>query len=161
MTSVDWILLSLVLVSMAVGLWRGLVFEVLSLLGWIAAFFLAQWFSPWVAAYLPLQGMSDSVRYAAAFALTFVLSVLLAGLLASLLRKLVSVVGLRPVDRILGAAFGALRGVVVLLAVAVVIDLTPLKRADWWQVSAAAPWLSVMLAGLKPALPESFSRFLN
>jgi len=39
MTSVDWILLSLVLVSMAVGLWRGLVFEVLSLLGWIAAFF--------------------------------------------------------------------------------------------------------------------------
>jgi membrane protein required for colicin V production len=49
----------------------------------------------------------------------------------------------------------------VLLAVAVVIDLTPLKRAAWWEASTAAPVLGVMLVGLKPALPESFSRFLN
>ena len=31
------------------GLWRGLVFEVLSLLGWVAAFLLAQWLAPRLA----------------------------------------------------------------------------------------------------------------
>ena len=161
MASVDWILLGLLTLSLLVGLVRGLVFEVLSLLGWVVSFFVAQWLAPLLGGYLPLQGLSDPVRYAAAFALVFVLCVILAGLLASLLRKLMSAVGLRPVDRLLGGAFGALRGLVVLLAIAVVIDLTPLKRAPWWQASVAAPVLAVMLAGLKPALPESFARFLN
>ena len=161
MTSVDWILLGLMLLSTVVGLVRGLVFEVLSLLGWVAAFFVAQWLAPLLGRHLLMQGLSDSVRYAAAFALTFVAAVMVAGLLAALLRKLLAAVGLRPVDRLLGGAFGALRGVVLLLAVAVVIDLTPLKRAAWWEASTAAPVLGVMLVGLKPALPESFSRFLN
>jgi membrane protein required for colicin V production len=161
MTGIDWILLGVLGFSALVGLWRGLMFEVLSLLGWIAAFFLAQWLGPTVGGHLPLQGLSDPVRYAAAFALTFVVAVVLAGLLAALVRKLVSAVGLRPVDRVLGAAFGGLRGVVVLLAVAVVVDLTPLKRSEAWQQSAGAPWLALALAGLKPVLPESLGRFLN
>ena len=161
MTGIDWILLGVLVFSAMVGLWRGLMFEVLSLLGWIAAFFLAQWFAPTVGAYLPVKGLSDSVHYAAAFALTFILAVMLAGLIAALVRKVVSVVGLRPVDRVLGAAFGALRGIVILLAVAVVVDLTPLKRNEAWQQSAGAPLLALALAGLKPVLPDSVGRFLN
>ena len=39
----DWVLLGVMFTSMVVGLWRGLVYEVLSLVGWVAAFFLAQW----------------------------------------------------------------------------------------------------------------------
>ena len=41
----DWILLGVLLASMVVGLWRGLVYEVLSLAGWVAAFFVAQWWA--------------------------------------------------------------------------------------------------------------------
>ena len=161
MTGIDWILLGVLVFSAMVGLWRGLMFELLSLLGWIAAFFLAQWLAPTVGVHLPLKGLSDSVRYASSFALTFILAVMLAGLLAALVRKLVSVVGLRPVDRVLGAAFGGLRGIVILLAVAVVVDLTPLKRTEAWQQSAGAPVLALALAGLKPVLPETVGRFLN
>jgi membrane protein required for colicin V production len=160
MTSADWILLGIVLLSLLVGLWRGLVFEVLSLLGWVTAFFVAQWLAVTIAAHLPLQGLSDPVRYAVAFALTFLVCLVVAGLLASLSRKLISVVGLQPIDRVLGAAFGTLRGLVILLALAVVVDLTPLKRSDWWEQSQIAPLLAVVLAGLKPALPEPLSRFL-
>jgi membrane protein required for colicin V production len=100
------------------------------------------------------------VRYAVGFALIFLVCVVAAGLLASLSRKIISVAGLLPIDRLMGAAFGALRGLVILLAVAVVIDLTPLKSSDWWQQSKLAPLLSVVLVGLKPALPGSLSRFL-
>jgi membrane protein required for colicin V production len=92
--------------------------------------------------------------------LTFLVCLVAAGLLATLSRKLIAVVGLLPVDRLLGAAFGAVRGLVILLALAVVIGLTPLKTSEWWAQSQIAPLLSVVLTGLKPALPGSLSRFL-
>ena len=160
MTGLDWILLATLLLSLLVGVWRGLVFEVLSVLGWVAAFFLAQWFAPWLASRLPADSWSEALRHAVAFVLVFVAAVFAAGLLASLLRKLTSVVGLRPVDRLLGAAFGLVRGLLLLLALTVVVEMTPLKASQWWRESQGAPLLSTVLAGLKPALPESFARYL-
>ena len=160
-TTVDWVLLAVLLLSLLVGLWRGLVFEVLSVLGWGAAFVLAPWFAPDVAALRPMSSASQSVRYAAAFVLTFIVAVFVAGLLASLVKKMVAAVGLRPVDRLLGGVFGLVRGLVLLLAVSVAISMTPLKESLWWKESTGAPVLSAALKGLKPALPEQFSRYLN
>jgi membrane protein required for colicin V production len=34
----DWVLLTVLALSLLLGAWRGLVFEVLSVLGWVAAF---------------------------------------------------------------------------------------------------------------------------
>lgn len=161
MTGLDWILLGVLLLSLILGAWRGLVFEVLSVLGWAAAFILAQWLAPEVGALLPMASWSDPLRYAAAFTLTFVLAAFAAGLLASLIRKLVSVIGLRPVDRVFGAAFGLVRGLVILLALTVVAEVTGLKSKPWWQASTGAALLSVSLQGLKPVLPEGFARYLN
>lgn len=160
-STADWVLLFVLTLSLLVGLWRGLVYEVLSVLGWIAAFFLSQWLAPHVAAMLPLSSVSASVRFALAFAVTFVAAVFIAGLLASLFKKLVSVVGLRPVDRLLGGFFGLVRGLVFLLAATLAIEMTPLKRSGFWQESKGAPVLSATLKGLKPALPAHFARFLN
>ena len=143
------------------GAWRGLVYEVLSVLGWAVAFYAAQYFAPTVALWLPLQSSSDTVRYAAAFLLVFVAGVFAAGLVAFLLKKLIEAIGLRPVDRTMGAAFGLVRGVILLLAAAVVMDMTSLKDSVWWQESKGAPVLSATLKGLKPVLPEQFAKYLN
>lgn len=40
--------------SVIVGAWRGLVHEVMSLLGWGAAYASAQWFGPVVAGHVPV-----------------------------------------------------------------------------------------------------------
>ena len=161
MAAVDWILLSVLTFSMLLGAWRGLVYEVLSVLGWAVSFYAAEYFAPMVAGLLPLQSSSDAVRYAAAFVLVFVAAVFAAGLLAFLLKKLIEAIGLRPVDRTMGAAFGLVRGVILLLAAAVVIDMTALKNNVWWQESKGAPVLSATLKGLKPVLPEKFAKYLN
>jgi membrane protein required for colicin V production len=160
-TTLDWILAAVLVFSLLLGAWRGLVFEVLSVLGWAVSFYAAQWFAPQVALMLPLQSASRPVRYAAAFVLVFIVAVFAAGLLASLLKKLVEAVGLRPVDRLLGAAFGVLRGVIMLLAAAVVIDMTALKSSAWWHESRGAQTLTAALTGLKPLLPEQFAKYLN
>ena len=161
MTTFDWVLLAVLAFSMLLGAWRGLVYEVLSVLGWAVAFYAAHHFAPMVALWLPLQSSSETVRYAAAFVLVFVGGVFAAGLLAFLLKKLIESIGLRPVDRTMGAAFGLVRGVILLLAAAVVINMTALKSSEWWQESSVAPVLSAALKGLKPVLPEKFANYLS
>jgi membrane protein required for colicin V production len=159
--TLDWILLGVVLASLLLGVWRGLVYEVLSLLNWIASFVLAQWWAAALAVRLPMGNASEPVRYAAAFVLIFVGSLFALGLVAALVKKLIEVVGLRPVDRILGALFGALRGAVLLLAVAVVVGMTPAKSAPWWRQSVGAQALMATLKALKPVLPEQFGKYLS
>ena len=160
MSSTDWILLTVLAASMLVGAWRGLVYEVLSVMGWIAAFLLAQWLAPEVAEKLPMQSSGETLRYAAAFVLVFIASVFAAGLISALMKRLISAVGLRPVDRILGALFGLFRGVILLLALSVVVHMTALQESDWWLESEGAPMLITMLKGLGPMLPEKFGAFL-
>lgn len=157
----DWALLGVLLASMVVGFWRGLVYEVLSLAGWVAAFVVAQWLAVDVVAWLPVfQGAPASVRYAVAFAAVFVAMVFAAGLLSWLIKKLVETVGLRPVDRTLGALFGLARGVVLLLALTVVLQLTGVARDAWWTAAQGPAWLDMVMTGLKPLLPQSFVEYL-
>jgi len=160
MPTLDWIFLAVLCISLVVGAWRGLVYELLSLANWIAAFVLAQWFGPAAAQWLPISGATEMVRYAVGFVLVFVLALFAGGLLAFLIRKLVAAVGLRPVDRVLGAAFGLVRAVVVLLALAVVVGMTPLNKGIWWQESTGAGIATVVLQGLKPVLPQEFGKYL-
>jgi membrane protein required for colicin V production len=160
-SAVDWIMLAILLASMLLGAWRGLVFEVLSVAGWIAAFVLAQLFAPQVAAWLPMSGATETVRYAAGFAALFVIVLFAAGFLAWVVKKMVEAVGLRPIDRVLGAVFGVLRGVLLLLAATVVVGMTPLQNSPGWKESAGAPMLGSLLKSLKPMLPEQFGKHIN
>lgn len=160
MATLDWVFAAILMLSLAVGAWRGLVFEVLSLAGWVVAFVLAQWWAPAVADWLPMGQWSPALRYAAGFVVVLVGALFAAALLAMLARKLIEAAGLRPVDRILGAAFGLLRGFVIVLAVTVVAQMTPLKDTAWWNESAGAQAAAQVLKGLKPILPERFGQYL-
>lgn len=156
----DWIALGVMLASMLVGAWRGLVVEVLSLVSWLAAFVLAQWFAPDAAAMLPMAGAGEQVRYAAGFVLVFVATLFAGALIGFALSKLLSAVGLGAINRLLGALFGALRGVVLILAATVVIGMTPWKSAPAWQASVAGHWATAALVTLKPLLPQEFGKYL-
>jgi len=160
MPTLDWIFLAVLLISFLVGAWRGLVYEVLSLANWVAAFVLAQLFAPAAAQWLPMSGGTEVVRYAAGFVLVFVASLFAGGMLAFLIRKLVAAVGLRPVDRVLGSVFGLARGVVVLLAATVVVGMTPVRESLWWAESNGAQLSTAALRYIKPVLPEEFGKYL-
>ena len=153
-------LLAVLAASVVVGLWRGQVFELMSLAGWVAAYVAAQLWSPAVAAWLPLGAPGSALQQGAAFALTF-LGVLIAWtLLARLLRLVIHATPLTLIDRMLGAGFGLVRGGVLLLALATVVAFTPAARAPLWQDSFGAAWLAAALQGLTPMLPVEVARHL-
>jgi membrane protein required for colicin V production len=160
MLAMDWIFAAVLLVSVLLGLWRGLVYEVLSLLSWLVALVAARYFAVDVAMWLPMQGSSDTLRYVVGFVLVFIAVVLVGSLVAVVFKKLMTTVGLRPVDRALGALFGALRGALLLLLVTAVVSATPLKSSATWQESVAVAWSVSAIKTIKPVLPRDLQKYL-
>jgi membrane protein required for colicin V production len=157
---VDLILAGILALSVVVGLVRGFVFEVLSLLGWFVAYFAAQWLAPDVAPHIPVGNPGSGVNHAAAFAAVFIAALLVWALGSRLLRLLIHATPLSVPDRLLGATFGLLRGLVLLLAAATVISLTPLVKLPAWQASQGAQWLQAAISGLRPVLPPQLLKHL-
>lgn len=160
MQTLDAVLLVLCCASLLLGAWRGLVYELFSLVGWIAAFCVARLFAGDVGNWLPVDGFDPTVRYAAGFVSVFVVAIFAWGLLSTLAKKLIEMVGLRPVDRALGALFGVLRALVLVLVAALVVVNTSLCQQDWWLQSWSGPWLADMVRQLVPALPQDLGKYL-
>jgi membrane protein required for colicin V production len=160
LSAVDWILLAVLGLSLLLGLWRGIIQEVLSLVGWVAAFYVSQMYAPQTAAWLPMEGSSQMLRYAAGFVVVFVAVLVGTALVSWVVKKLISAVGLGPLDRLLGSLFGLMRGVVILLAVTVFVGMTPMRETEAWKQAQGAQWLQQFLHVLKPVLPADFGKYL-
>lgn len=152
---VDLVLATIVVASVLVGLWRGLLFEVLSLAGWVAAYFGAPFVAPVVAGWLPPERLKPEVLEVASLVLAFMLIIVVWSLAAKLLRALIHATPLSIVDRLFGAGFGVLRGVLVCLLLVVIVSMTPAVRSPTWQASTLAPWLVALLHGVEPLLPDA------
>ena len=126
-----------IVVSAVLGLMRGLVREVLSLVIWGAALLLGIAFADSVAAMLGLD-LSAGLQTAIGFAIVFV-GVLVAGALAQrFLGGLVESTGLTGTDRTLGLAFGTVRGAAVVLVALILLRPFAESRV-WWTESVIAP----------------------
>lgn len=150
---VDIALAAFLLLSVLIGLMRGFVFELLSLVGWFVAFIAARLLGPMLAPYIPVGDAGTVLNHWVAFAIVFLAALVIWGLAARLVRALVHATPLGLPDRVLGALFGALRGMVILLLVALLIGLTPLKATLAWQQSQGAAWLNAAVQGIKAWWP--------
>jgi len=154
---VDLALLAVLVVSIFVGLWRGFVFEIVSLLGWLVAFVIANLFGPLAAQTMPFGDPASPLRVWVAYVIIFLLVLIACTVLARLLRALISATPLSVIDRLLGGAFGAARGALVLVIVGTLVSLSPFSNSTAWRNSHGALWLGLALEGLKPVLPQSLN----
>jgi len=157
---VDLVLLGLLGISVLLGLWRGLVFEILSIAGWVVAYLGAGYLSPWTEGWLPAERMGPALTHGASLVLGFVLILLVWGLAAKLLRSLIHATPLSAFDRLGGAGFGVLRGVLIAMLVVVMVSMTPAVESVAWRDSQLAPWLQALLHGIRPVLPAEVVKFI-
>ncbi|HEY1391783.1 MAG TPA: CvpA family protein [Methylibium sp.] len=153
MAWVDIALLCILGLSVVLGIARGLVFEVMSLAGWVVAYFAAQWLVPELAPHLPIGSPGSALNAGAAFASGFIAVLIGWGLLCWLIRKLVHASPLSVIDRLLGGFFGLARGLLIGLVAVTLVAYTPLARSADWQASQGVAALQALLAQLKPLLP--------
>ena len=144
MTQVDTLILSVIAISSAFGVWRGFIKETLSLLSWIAALLVSRVYSESLAGLLESLIDNPSVRYVTAFSVLFVLIIMLGTALNHFMSKLLVVTGLKTLDRLLGAVFGVARGTVIVLVVLFILNVF-VSGSEWWQQSTLIPYGMVLI----------------
>jgi len=121
---IDWVIVAIVGSAGVFGLFRGLVHEVISIIGWIAAFILAKIFSPTVYELLGAWIEQDSVRWVLAWMIPFITVLLIAAAIKFILRELLETSGLGGVNVVLGGAFGLIKGGLIITVVVLLLRLT-------------------------------------
>ncbi|MEM6999594.1 MAG: CvpA family protein [Pseudomonadota bacterium] len=162
MATLDVVILIIVSVSALMGVVRGLVKELLSLVGWVVAFVTALMFAEHASVYLPVD-WGESIRVTVAFIGLFIGVLVAAGIVQWLVAKLIKSTGLGSTDRFLGLVFGAGRGLLVVLVLLIVTRDT-IRDAQWYREASlpgellafegelrdATDWLREQLPGFEP-----------
>lgn len=156
MTEFDFVVIAVLLVSLLLGLWRGLVYEILSLLGWPVAFLVSRLFAANVAPMMP--GEHEMMRITLAYVAVFIASLIVWGLLAWLLSRLVKAVGLGWLDRMLGGLFGFLRGILVILVLVWLAGLTDFPDQSFWRTAMTSRAAENAALLTKAWLPDGIAR---
>jgi membrane protein required for colicin V production len=158
MTLFDLVAALVVVISIAFSIWRGFVREVLALASWILSFWLARLFAAVVAGWLPGSWTHQGLRIAIGFVCVMTVSILVLSMVSLLIVHLVKVAGLRSPDRMLGALFGLLRGVLILVILVLLGGMTSEPREPYWRNALLAPPLEKMASVAKLWLPEDIAR---
>lgn len=161
MGTVDLVLLGFVVLSTIVGLWRGFIKEVFALAVWVFALAAAFHFSGALAGSLESWVEVPSARQALAFAGIFLVILIAGGLLTWIIGQLVEKTGLSGSDRLLGAIFGAIRGLALILALMIAAGFTPVPADPWWSESRVIQSLLPLAEWTIQFLPEATYEYLD
>ena len=157
---IDYIIIGIIAFSILVSLLRGFVREVLSLGSWVVAFIVASQFYPYLATYLT-QIDSPYLRNGTAIGILFVLTLIVGAVLNYIIAQLVDKTGLTGTDRVLGAAFGLLRGVLIVAAILFFLDtFTNFEQTEWWKDSQLIPHFGFIIQWFFQQI-QAGSSFLN
>jgi len=154
MTVFDYVFLAVLGLSATLGLWRGAVSEILGLVGWVLALFLASRYADVMAPQFGSMLPNPLWRLAASFALILFAVLLVMSLVKLLLRRLFRAVGLGSTDRLFGTVFGIARGLVIALVVVWIGGLVGMSREVWWKQAMFSPSLERAVNEVSLWLPD-------
>lgn len=158
MTVFDLIVIAIVAVSVGISIWRGVVREVLALASWIGAFWIAKELAGFIATWLPDSVSNPGLRLLFGFIAVMLASLLVFSLTGMLIVHFVKVAGLSASDRMLGAAFGLLRGLLIAVTVVLLGGMTSAPREPYWRDALLSAPLEAAALWVKPWLPGDVAR---
>jgi membrane protein required for colicin V production len=159
MNGLDIAVLGILLLSMLLGLWRGLISEVLSLAGWPIAIVLSKLSAGSIAPLLPIE--QEEMRIATAYALVFVAALIVCGILARLIARMLKAIGSDWTDRAMGGLFGILRGGLVVLVLVWLAGLTHVPEQNFWRGSLTGKTLEDVALLTKAWLPDNIAQRIH
>ncbi len=161
MTIFDYLVLFVLVSSVIISTMRGLVKEILSLLGWVVAFVIANAYGARLAPMLPSMIPGEAVRLMVAFVALFLGVRILMGLLSLAVGAIVAATGLSLADRGLGGLFGLARGIVIVLAGVILCGMTSIPQQDFWKQALLSPMAETGARTVKPFLPSALAQHVQ
>jgi len=160
-TIFDYLVLFILIASVVISTLRGLVKEILSLVGWVAAFVVANAFGAKLAPMLPSVFPGQAVRLIVAFIALFLGVRVLMGLLSLAVGALIDATGLTLADRGLGGLFGLGRGIVIVLAGVILCGMTSIPQQAFWKDALLSPMAEAGARTIKPFLPAALAQHVQ
>ena len=154
MGAVDWVLLAIIGGSALLGVMRGFIGVVVSLVAWLLGGWVAFRYGGDVALMLASDGAPSASELFAGHALAFIAVMVVVGVVGWVVRKLVQSAGLGGMERMLGLALGVVRGGFIACALVLVLALTSLPREPQWRASPVVPVLVPGAQWLQGWLPD-------
>ncbi|MGC2165044.1 MAG: CvpA family protein [Gallionella sp.] len=159
MSGFDFVVIAIFLLSVLIGLWRGFLYEVLSLLGWPLAFILSNRYAEKLGLLLAID--HDMLRLVVAYALVFTVAMLVWGAIVWGLSKLLRAISMGLLDRLLGGLFGALRAVLLIVAVVWLAGMTEIPERPFWKGSRMSKTAEDVALLSKQWLPQSIAGHIH
>jgi membrane protein required for colicin V production len=158
MTLFDYVVIAIIGASLLLGVWRGVVGELIALAAWVLAFFAARWLGPEIGETF-FTGIGDvTLRLLAGYVAVFLGVLMLMALGRLAISGLIRALGLTLSDRMLGLLFGIARGLLIVLILVTLGGMTSLPRQEWWARAQLAPPLETVVLAARPWLPEEIAR---
>jgi len=154
---IDVVIISLVVLSAILSLFRGFVKEALALITWLVALWVAMAFYEELAAWLSQWIAVPSAQKVTAFALLFICVLSLGAMVNYLAGKLVDKTGLTGTDKMLGVVFGIARGAVIVAILVLLAGLTPVPQDPWWQDSMFLGYFEELAMWMRDFLPSEIA----
>ena len=161
MNWVDYLIIGIILISSGISIVRGFIKEVLSLISWIVAIWVAFMFFANFASLLTPYIDTATLRLFIAFFVLFVVTLILGALVNHLISQLVEKTGLSGTDRALGVIFGILRGVAIVTILVLAAGVTPMPSDSWWQNSLLLQHFEDLAIWVKQFLPTDVAEHVN
>ncbi len=161
MTVFDYAVLVIVGISILISLMRGAVREILSLLGWVLAFYVARTYAIQVVPLLPYDIPSEKLKMLAAFIIVFLAVLLITSLIAIALSGLLKEIGLGWLNRLLGGVFGFLRGLLIVTVLMILAGMTQLPKDERWTNAMFSAPLEALVKTVLVWFPKSIIEHVN
>lgn len=152
----DWVIAAVLGLSAVLGLWRGVVREIVSVAGWIAGIILVFRYSAELGTHLTFfDSFGETGRTVAAAVIIIIVTLAVFALAGAVVRLLIKALTGGVGDSILGLVFGLARGALIVGVAVFIASFTSAPESHLWQKSRLMPYAEAGLELAKPLMPES------
>lgn len=162
-SEVDFVILGIFALSALISLMRGFFREAMSLSIWLGAVVITLVYTSRFATLLPIDRVdSQQARTTISALVLFAGTILVGNLINWMLNRIKTRKSLSLTDRVIGVAFGLLRGVVIVTLLVLAANLVPeLKQEPWWGNSTLLPRIQELAQFVHARLPESIGQHFD
>lgn len=159
MTPIDYTIVGIVVLSALLGVFRGLLREVLTLLTLLIALWAAWHFADALVPYLGTGTLSKPpLQMWAARGLMFLGVMLIGTVITAVVGQIVRTSMFSGLDRFLGFLFGALRGILIIGVLVLLAQRSGLDGEAWWSKSKLIPYAQNVASFVGGLVGERLSR---
>jgi membrane protein required for colicin V production len=164
----DYLFVSIILVSIIFAMMKGLTREIISLIALIGGFILAAIYYKTPAGHFASYTRNDSIAHLLGFMIIFISCILIGAIISYLVNRFIKAASLKWIDRLLGGVFGLIRGwiicsimVLALIAFPVSEDLVARSALATYMMAGARIVATVIPKGLKDQFDEQYKKVLQ